>query len=341
MGVGAWEYWVTPWIPPQQRLLTVDVVLNILAYMPLGSLALVSLPRRARHHLGFGLLAVAACSLLSAGLEAVQTFLPSRVPSKLDWLCNTVGAVLGAMLAHGVLNTLQRVRLAMTPRVPGVWDDANWEATFTMGLWLFCLLAPLPLPYAMGPWLGDIWLFFVEGDVGDDLIPSMEWLADWEGLAQATATLAGLLGALCLGLAQTRPGPKRLPLFLLLLACSLTAGWFGPQLLPAMQGFGLLPPVYVWGDTGTLCVVAGTLLAFCLSLTDWPPRRLAALSFVAILAALTATAFLPGYSPLSVRAQSVPTQRTLEYLIAAADWLGAIWPALGGWVAWRLLRQAN
>lgn len=341
LGVGAWEYWITPWIPPQQRFLTVDAALNVLAYIPLGSLMLVSLPHRLRRYVWASALAFGLCSALSAGLEAVQTFLPSRVPSKMDWLCNSIGAAIGAGLAHSVLSAMQSLRSAMTPTVPGILDDSNWESTLTLSLWLFCLLAPLPLPFAMGPWLGDIWLFFVEGDVGDDLIPSMEWLANWEDLAQAMASLAAVTGGLCLGLAQTRPGALRLPLFLLLLVAAVLASWLGPQSLSLMQGMDLLGPTYIWGETGTLAVVAGLLTGLCLALSDWSSRRLALLSLTMLLVALAATAFLPGYSQLSLRPQAVPTQRTVEHLMAAADWLGAIWPALAMLVAWRLSRNAG
>ncbi len=341
LGVGAWEYWFTPWIPPQQRFLPVDAAMNVLAYVPLGSLLLVSLPQHWRRFVSAGIVVFAACSLLSAGLEAVQTFLPARVPSKMDWLCNSAGAALGVVLARSVLSLLQRIRSAVTPTVPGLLADANWESTFTMGLWLFCLLSPLPLPYVMGPWLGDIWLFFVEGDMGDDLLPSMEWLADWETTAQILASTAGLTGALCLGLAQTRPGPQRLPLFAVLLTFAGLTGWLAPQILPLMQGSELHTPAFVWGDTGLLCVSAAMLMSLCLALSDWPARRLALISVAALFVALACTAFLPGYSQMALRPQSVAAQRTVEQLMAAADWIGAIWPALGMLVAWRLSRNAS
>lgn len=338
LGVGAWEYWLAPWIPPQQRFLTVDALMNVLAYIPLGSLMLVSLPHRLRQFAAGSLLAWLGCSALSAGLEAVQTFLPTRVPSKMDLLCNSVGAAIGVLLARSVLGLLQRLKVAVLPHSPGLLDDANWEATLTMALWLFCLLAPLPLPFVMGPWLGDIWLFFVDLDPGESLSASMEWLSEWEGPAQALASLAGLSGALCLGLAQTRAQAGRLPLFLVLLTLALIGGWLGPQMLPLMQGSGFHSPLQVWGDTGSLSVLAGVLMTLCLALSDWSGRRLA-LAGVGLLAlAVVCTAFLPGYSQLSLRPQPVPSQRTLEYLMAGADWIGAIWPAIAMLVGWRLAR---
>jgi VanZ family protein len=72
-----------------------DLVANTLAYLPLGLLwatvLSVRLPSR-----GAFVLAALAGGLLSLGVEAVQNFLPSRVPSNLDLACNTLGAFIGA-----------------------------------------------------------------------------------------------------------------------------------------------------------------------------------------------------------------------------------------------------
>jgi VanZ family protein len=337
LGVGAWEYWLTPWIPPQQRFLTVDAAMNLLAYIPLGSLLLVSLPARWRQFGLSMLLALLLCSGLSAVLEAIQTFLPSRVPSKMDWLFNTLGAVIGIALARSVLKILQTMGLLSDSSGRFV-HEGSWDASATVGLWLFCLIAPLPLPYVMGPWLGDIWLFFADITGQTPLETQLEWLSEWEESAQTLATVCGLTGALTLGLAQTHAGRGRLPLFLCLLGLTLLLGWLGPQALPLMQGLDIQAPALRWGNPGLLSVTAASLLGLCLALSDWGTRRLALLSLVCIVIAVTCTLALPGYSQMALKPQAVPTQRTLEHLIAAADWIGAIWPALGALTAWRLLR---
>ncbi len=75
-----------------------DVFSNVLVYMPGGALLVGVLHRR----LGTSAAVLAgalAGALLSLGLESLQAFLPGRVPSRLDWLTNTVGAALGAGLA--------------------------------------------------------------------------------------------------------------------------------------------------------------------------------------------------------------------------------------------------
>ncbi|HEX7633683.1 MAG TPA: hypothetical protein VF427_00205, partial [Noviherbaspirillum sp.] len=60
-----------------------DVVTNIIGYMPLGMLAVFALYPPVRG-VRAALLAILCGALLSGTMEAAQTFLPSRVSSKLD-----------------------------------------------------------------------------------------------------------------------------------------------------------------------------------------------------------------------------------------------------------------
>jgi len=80
---------------------TFDAVINLLSYLPFG--LLVSLTFRAR----FGAFASVTLGLLtgmflSASMEYLQMYLPSRTSSNLDILTNSAGAFLGALLAVSV-----------------------------------------------------------------------------------------------------------------------------------------------------------------------------------------------------------------------------------------------
>jgi hypothetical protein len=66
--------------------------------VPLGFLLSVCLGARLGPAGGAAAAAVAA-ALLSLAMEAVQVFLPARIASSVDLLCNSVGALLGAMAA--------------------------------------------------------------------------------------------------------------------------------------------------------------------------------------------------------------------------------------------------
>ncbi|MDP1651635.1 MAG: VanZ family protein [Rhodocyclaceae bacterium] len=72
-----------------------DLVANTLAYLPLGFLWATVLVPRLPAPVVFALAALTG-GALSLGVETVQNFLPSRVPSNLDLACNTAGALLGA-----------------------------------------------------------------------------------------------------------------------------------------------------------------------------------------------------------------------------------------------------
>jgi hypothetical protein len=74
------------------------VILNVLAYLPVGLLlALALMPRLPRAA------AAATASLagiaLSFAIEMIQVYLPGRIPSNIDLLCNGAGAITGACLA--------------------------------------------------------------------------------------------------------------------------------------------------------------------------------------------------------------------------------------------------
>ena len=89
-----------------------DLASNTLAYLPFGFLCTVSLRRRIRP-LSACLVAVLLGSGLSFGMEILQNYLPSRVPSNLDLACNATGTLIGGTLAAGLSNrALDEGRLA-------------------------------------------------------------------------------------------------------------------------------------------------------------------------------------------------------------------------------------
>lgn len=67
-----------------------DLIVNILGYIPLGVLSVLALYPFLRGFKAVALSTVAGI-LLAMLMEAVQTYLPSRVPSNLDLLTNSIG----------------------------------------------------------------------------------------------------------------------------------------------------------------------------------------------------------------------------------------------------------
>lgn len=132
--------------PFTRYVLTFDVAVNVIAYVPLGFLAALTASPRL-HPVIAAIAGTAAGAALSFGMEVAQGFLPGRVSSTLDLLTNTAGAMVGAIVA---------ARARAAPLV--VRRIASWRARlFVAGgetdlgialvaLWFFSQLDPsLPL----------------------------------------------------------------------------------------------------------------------------------------------------------------------------------------------------
>jgi VanZ family protein len=78
-----------------------DAVINVLAYIPFGLMAGLAL--RARCGVAVSVISAMACGIaLSAGMEYLQMYLPSRTSSNLDILTNSTGTLIGVLLAVSI-----------------------------------------------------------------------------------------------------------------------------------------------------------------------------------------------------------------------------------------------
>lgn len=119
-----------------------DNAANLLIYIPYGfSLALLLVPR------WFSLLlALLVAALTSISVEFLQEFLPTRIASNLDVLCNLAGALLGAVLAVSPWLRKHWHHLWQWRRRHFVAGSAVDYALLAMGLWFLTQLNPaLPL----------------------------------------------------------------------------------------------------------------------------------------------------------------------------------------------------
>ncbi|MFN7668534.1 MAG: VanZ family protein, partial [Burkholderiales bacterium] len=91
-GIDPWEFVLAPW----PRYWTgFDLVTNWLAYVPLGTLIVWAFYPRYRSYRAVTL-ALFAGAFLSATLEGLQTYLPNRISSNVEWGCNALGCLSGA-----------------------------------------------------------------------------------------------------------------------------------------------------------------------------------------------------------------------------------------------------
>ncbi|MEY2803098.1 MAG: hypothetical protein RL657_434 [Pseudomonadota bacterium] len=184
--------WVFLWAPRTPYWTSFDVAANLTGYVPLGFwVTLARLRLNLNRHPGWhGLLA--GC-LLSLCLETLQSYLPMRVPSQADWMLNTLGAGLGAVLAL----TLERGGFllrysAMRQR----WFVRQTDGALPLLLtWPFALLFPLAQPLGLGQVFERAEAFLGNLLTGT---PFLEWLplreVELQPLTPATHSLCVGLG---------------------------------------------------------------------------------------------------------------------------------------------------
>jgi VanZ family protein len=183
-----------------------DAVVNVLAYIPFGFL--VGLALRARFAVAVSLLVALACGIgLSAGMEFLQMYLPSRTSSNLDVLTNSSGTLIGTLLAVNVASW-SWFRLGLMR-----WRSSQFhhgrEMDFglaLLALWVFGQINPsLPM-------LGNV--FITEAVHQPFAAPLPEPFSWWE-TGVVTLNLL-MLGALFLSLLRS---PRRVVSSLLVVLC--------------------------------------------------------------------------------------------------------------------------
>lgn len=131
-----------------------DVAANVLVYALPGALTTSLL----RDRLGMSLwasllLATLAGSALSFTLEALQSFIPVRVPSRLDWIANSVGTLAGA-LVHAAAGARARRHWRWFPQEPTTRDGAIGGALLVG--WLALQMHPQRLLFGSGDAVGPV-----------------------------------------------------------------------------------------------------------------------------------------------------------------------------------------
>lgn len=181
-----------------------DVLANAVGYAPLGFLVTVAAWRTSSMASRSAALAlgVTVCSALSLSLEWIQSFLPGRIPSNIDWALNTVGGLLGSAIAA----------LALQTTLVAKWDAwrHTWLVSGTkldlvlLALWPVAALYPSAVPFGLGhvrvplsaldvaSWSAPAWL-----------IGSLNDFHAWA--ARPLPAMTGLQEALVMGLSVCAP----------------------------------------------------------------------------------------------------------------------------------------
>jgi VanZ family protein len=283
-----------------------DLMINMLAYVPLGLFFTLWLRPRVGLVAALVLASLFGCGL-SFALEVLQSALPSRVPSRLDWAANSAGAILGAGFAA-----------AFDPRLPTgsvlLHLRRDWFASgaltnlalVILGLWAMTQAAPFV------PSLD--W-----GNLKSGIKPLGNTLRHPETFHPLEATSVGLY-LLALGLIAR-------------MAALRPIAW--PFLLFTLGVLLLKVPVV--GRQLTLEALIGWAAAMGM-LAVWPrqPAMRVMTAGAALLSAYALAQFEPGDTATKYLINWIPFKGQVGTLVGMGDILETLWPflALGLAVRW-------
>jgi VanZ family protein len=321
-GIAPWAFLSSPW----PRYWTgFDLAANTAGYAPLGFLLALTLLRSApvpgasRNWLAIGA-ATGAGAGLAFCMEALQTYLPWRVPSNLDFGLNALGTLLGAALA-GALEKLGAVDRWSRFRLRWFVEDAR-GALVLLALWPIALLFPAAVPLGLGQVFERL-----EAAVAEWLMdtPFLEWLpvrdVELQPLVPGTELICVALGALVpclLAYSVMRSVPRRA-----VFAALLVAAGIGASALSAALSWG---PAHAWAWLSLpvrLGLLTGLALAFVL--LPLPRRGCAALVLLALVVHLSLLNQAPASAYFTHTLQTWEQGRFIRFH-GLGQWLGWLWP---------------
>jgi len=234
-----------------------DIVLNVLAYIPMGTLACLYF-RQAHDRTRAIVEAAAFGAALSLTMETLQLFIPTRVSSVYDLAANAGGALLGALVFADPFYSLVTLPLGQVRErmiIPGARGDAGLVLVM---LWLIAQLNPA-LP------------FFGAGNivVDNDSLLNQAAILQWAAVAMSICGFGLFVSSLLKG----DQGTLRLTLVLLSVAL-----W-----LKFMAASFMLQPHFAeeWVSTGRVVgLLAGIALLAALRQLPRAGRVYLALIFV-------------------------------------------------------------
>ena len=153
-GIAAWA-WLDAPLP---RFITLfDVLVNVLAYIPFGFLLVFASFPRWRNYAALGM-AIGLSAIVAFGVETLQSWIPTRIPSLMDWWANVFGGLLGGLLA-----------IPLGPQwLSGTAIRRRFDQWFGMN-WTICalfLLFPWSQIYPQSSWLGvGVWGHVIFGPI--------------------------------------------------------------------------------------------------------------------------------------------------------------------------------
>ncbi len=303
-----------------------DFAANVLGYIPLGALAVLALYPLLRT-LPALILTLVCGLLLTVLMEAVQTYLPTRVASNLDVLTNTLGLAIGAGLGSWARRyVLEQSRLRML-RDHWFSDQAS-RGLIVIGLWPLAQIYPQAYLFGHGQvlptlsaWLTD-WL-----DTPIDLSQLFwsEYNVSVEQylLAEVIITACCMTGAVLTLLCQMRSNAPKLRIALLLVLSALAVKAMASAILfTPDNAFTWLTPSAAGG------LLIGAIMLGGLSYA--PPLAQRHTAILSLLVCLLVLNLAPA-NPYFLSTLQDWVQGKFLNFNGAAQFLSLIWPFFALW----------
>jgi VanZ family protein len=322
-GIAPWAFLASP-LPKYWT--GFDVAANVVGYMPLGFLLALSFLRRGKERFTpstrFSAITVATltAAVLALAMEALQSYLPSRVASNVDFALNVCGALSGAVLAGG-LELAGAIDRWSRFRFRWFVEDSR-GALVLLALWPFALLFPASVPLGLGQVFER-----VETALADWLLdtPFLEWLpvrdVELQPLVPGVELVCVALGMIipCLLGYSIIASIGRRALF----AVATVAMAVAATALSAALSWG---PAHAWAWL-SLPVRLGVMVGLVLAMVLLPiPRRgCAALVLLALVIHLSLLNQAPASAYFAQTLQTWEQGRFIRFH-GLAQWLGWLWP---------------
>jgi VanZ family protein len=323
-GVPAFAYLTAP-LP--RYWLGGEIFANVFVYAPFGALVVWAFYPVIRGWQAFGLASLIG-ALMSAGIEALQTFLPTRIASNVDLAANFGGTVLGALIGVITAHALIDASTLVQWRVRWFSRDAR-TALLLAGLWVVLQIPRQPMLFGTG----DIAMFLTDWfPPAAELLRSM-WTPSLSQrmLAEHLCTGAAVTAVGLLITHRARPvNPRGLLVWVLVVAALACKAMLQP-----LANAGLSP--FAWVTAGA---VSGLLLGgAAATLLAYTPRHWQrAIAVLAVIVQLLIVNLVPAEEYFDA---SRSVGRTgwlhLESLIFG---LSVMWPLFALGILTRPLRSA-
>jgi VanZ family protein len=313
-----------------------DAITNVIGYIPLGTLIVYSLYPRFKGIVA--LLMASVCGVLISGLmEGVQTYLPSRVSSNLDFYTNAAGCALGAVI--GVLTVRRLLDRSQLQRLRQAWFAPHAsQGLVLLALWPLAQMYPQSFLFGLGqllPILSD-WmsqLLDTEIDLASYIRPDTVLTVEQYWLSETIITACGMVGAaltlLCL---LRKPAPRGLLVTAMIGAAVVVKALATALLFSPENAFVWVTPGAEGGFLIGAIMLAG--LAFAPHVAQ---RRLAVTTLLLSLVIVNTT---PA-NPYFVATLQTWVQGKFLNFNGAAQFLTLLWPFFAVWFLWLPSHKLN